>query len=170
MKFIAVPSFVYRLSHINIYIYNYNIICVPLFFNVVYKQVHCCHNSVLVFSLLSYTNMHIEVLMCIVCQQRWESVIYKVLLYQVSCVSVFPLVSYINVHIPICSLLWCEKVLFTNNQCHIIKPYLFHASKHSGKRVTQTCMSYLLKLFFVDSHQLRFVNSTRRRRKRRRRR
>ena len=77
-------------------IYNNNIICVPLFFNVVYKQVHCCHNSVLVFSLLSYTNMHIEVLMCIVCQQRWESVIYKVLLYQVSCVSVFPLVSYIH--------------------------------------------------------------------------
>ena len=86
---------------------------------------------------------------------------YKVLLYQVSCVSVFRLVSYTYIHqcaYSHCSLLWCEKgIVFTNKLseywCHIIKPYLFikfHASKHSGMRVTQTCMPYLYgpKLFF----------------------
>ena len=75
---------------------------------------------------------------------------YKVyMLYQVLCVLVFPLVSYINVHIPIVLCCGAKRVLFANKLserwCHIIKPHLFtnfHVSKHSGKRVTQTSMSY----------------------------
>ena len=69
------------------------------------------------------------------------------LLYQVLCVSVFPLHQHAYAY---CSLLWCKKsIVFTNKLseywCHMIKPYLFtkfHASKHSGKRVTQTRMPY----------------------------
>ena len=60
-----------------------------------------------------------------------------------SFVHVFPLVSYMNVPIPIVLCCGAKWVLFTNTSqywCHIIKPYLFtkfHASKHSGKRVTK---------------------------------
>ena len=83
---------------------------------------------------------------------------YILLLYQVSCMSVFPLVSYIDVYNPIVLCCGVKRVLFTNKLseywCHITKPYLFikfHASKHSGKRVTQTCMPYCMraKLFFM---------------------
>ena len=62
--------------------------------------------------------------------------------------SIFPLVSYINMHIPIVLCCGAKQILFTNKSseyCHIIKPYLFtkfHATRHSGKRVTQTCMPY----------------------------
>ena len=56
-------------------------------------------------------------------------------------------VSYIHVHIVLCC--GARRVLFTNKLsecwCHIIIPYLFtkfHAFKHFGKRVTQTCMPY----------------------------
>ena len=56
-----------------------------------------------------------------------------------------------HVHIVLCC--GVKTVLFTNKLsecwCHIINPYLltkFHTSKHSGKRVTQTCMFIL---FFV---------------------
>ena len=52
-----------------------------------------------------------------------------------------------RVHIVLCC--GVKRVLFTNKLsecwCRIINPYLFtkfHASKHFGKRVTQTCMPY----------------------------
>ena len=47
-----------------------------------------------------------------------------------------------------CSLLWCEIGIVYQQVIYLnigVISYLFtkfHASKHSGKRVTQTCMSY----------------------------
>ena len=60
------------------------------------------------------------------------------------------------IHIVLCC--GVKRVLFTNKLsecwCHIINPYLFtkfHASKHLGKRVRQTCM---FTLFFVVVRKL----------------
>ena len=59
-----------------------------------------------------------------------------------------------HVYIVLCC--GAKRVLFTNKLlecwCRIINPYVFtkfHTSKHFGKRVTQTCMSYGPKLFIV---------------------
>ena len=126
-------------------------------------QVHCCHmfislldsivalcGCVLVFSSLSYTNMYncfcFGTNVYCLPTKYGNLICYKVyilLLYQVSCVSVFPLV---NMRIPIVLCCGAKRVSFTNRlseyRCYTYLFTMFYASKHSDKRVTQTCMSY----------------------------
>ena len=67
-------------------------------------------------------------------------------------------------HIP---LLWCKKSIVYQQVIGVIKPYLFikfHASKHSGKRVTQTCIPYFnvrVKIVFCGVGDIVFTISGR---------
>ena len=138
---------------------------IPLFFDVVFTQVHClptnyddnyCRHNIVGISLsmsldsilvpsvvrvsVPFTELHEHAyLYCSCCgtlftNKLWESCCEILLLYQILFVSVFSLVSYRNMHLPI--VLCCGTGRALSKQwCQITKLYLctkFCACKYSG--------------------------------------
>ena len=111
------------------------VVCV----SVPFTELHKCAYTVLF--LLSYE--------CVLFTNKVWELLQAIALPSFVHVSLSTSELHINVHIPIVFCCGAKWILFTNKLsgywCHIVQPYLltkFHTSKHSCKRVTQTCMSY----------------------------